>query len=116
LAGSHHFEGGMKDGVFSVSFSPDGKFLASGSWDNKVKVWEVGSWREVATLRGHGGSVWSVTFSPDGKFLASGSGDGTVKVWEVGSWREVATLRGHEERCCQSPLVLTGSFWLRGVG
>jgi WD40 repeat protein len=94
--------------VSSVSFSPDGKFLASGGGDDRtvkvseigrlewtVKVWEVGSWREVATLRGHGDSVTSVSFSPDGQFLASGSWDETVKVWEVGSWREVATLRGH---------------------
>jgi len=85
--------------VGSVSFSPDGKFLALGSWDltihGTVKVWEVGSWREVATLMRHGYPVYSVSFSPDGKFLASGSRDKTVKVWEVGSWREVATLRGH---------------------
>jgi len=80
--------------VFSVAFSPDGKFLASGSGDGTVKVWEVGSWRAVTILKGHRGRVFSVAFSPDGKFLASGS-DETVKVWEVGSWREVATLRGH---------------------
>ena len=70
--------------VSSVSFSPDGQFLASGSWDGTVKVWEVGSWREVATLRGHQDCVSSVSFSPDGNFLASGSLDTTVKVWEVG--------------------------------
>jgi len=70
--------------VLSVSFGPDGKFLASGSGDKTVKVWEVGSWREVATLKGHGRAVSSVSFSPDGKFLASGSDDKTVKVWEVG--------------------------------
>jgi WD40 repeat protein len=80
--------------VLSVSFSPDGKFLASGSRDETVKVWEVGSWREVATLN-HKWAVNSVAFSPDGKFLASGSNDKTVKVWAVGSWHKVATLRGH---------------------
>jgi WD40 repeat protein len=86
---------GHDDSVLSVNFSPDGKFLASGSRDKTVKVWEVGSWQKVATLKGHGGDVYSVSFSPDGKFLASGSEDCTVKVWEVGDWREVATLKGH---------------------
>jgi len=79
----------------SVAFSPDGKFLASAWGDKTVRIWEVGSWREVATLRGHEKHVLSVTFSPNGKFLASVGGDYTVRIWEVGSWREVATLRGH---------------------
>jgi WD40 repeat protein/predicted Ser/Thr protein kinase len=70
--------------VYSVTFNPGGEFLVSGSADDTVKVWAVGSWREVATLRGHQDWVSSVSFSPDGKFLASGSGDKTVKVWEVG--------------------------------
>ena len=70
--------------MYSVTFSPDEKFLASGSKDKTVKVWEVGSWREVATLKGHGGWVLSVSFSPDGKFLASGGSDQTVHVWKVG--------------------------------
>jgi WD40 repeat protein len=75
---------GHEYGVPSVTFSPDGKFLASGSLDETVKIWKVGNWREVATLREHEDSVQSVTFSPDGKFLASGSLDKTVKVWGRG--------------------------------
>jgi WD40 repeat protein len=83
--------------VLSVFFSPNNKFLASGSWDMTVKVWKVGSWRRIVTLREHRDLVWSVSFSPDGKFLASGSWDKTVKVCEVGSWKEVATLLGYKE-------------------
>jgi WD40 repeat protein len=99
-----------------ITFSPDGKFLASGSWrDTTVKVWEVGSWREVATLRGHGDVVHSVSFSPDGKFLASGSGDTTVKVWEVGSWQEVATLK-HERTVNSVAFSPDGKFLASGSG
>jgi WD40 repeat protein len=105
---------GHEDQVNSVTFSPDGKFLASGSLDRTVKVWEVGSWREVTTLRGHENWVWSVTFSPDGKFLASGSSDKTVKVWEVGSWREVTTLRGHEDQVSSVSFSPDGKFLASG--
>jgi uncharacterized protein with WD repeat len=105
---------GHGNSVESVTFSPDGKFLASGGYDETVKVWEVGSWREVATLRGHGSVVESVTFSPDGKFLASGSYDETVKVWEVGSWREVATLRGHGDVVWSVTFSPDGKFLASG--
>ena len=80
--------------VYSVSFSPDGQVLASGSYET-IKLWDVGSRREIATLKGHSNWVRSVSFSPDGQVLASGSDDHTIKLWDVGSRREIATLKGH---------------------
>ena len=81
--------------VFSVSFSPDGATLASGSWDGTVKLWDVATGEIIATLEGHTDVVRSVSFSPDGATLASGAGDGTVKLWDVMTGEPIATLEGH---------------------
>ncbi|MEA5567378.1 WD40 repeat domain-containing protein, partial [Anabaena sp. UHCC 0399] len=66
---------GHSSSVVSVSFSPDGKTLASGSLDNTIKLWNLETGKEIRTLTGHSNPVWSVSFSQDGKTLASGSGD-----------------------------------------
>ena len=59
----------------SVSCSPDGKTLASGSYDKTIKLWNLDTFAETKTLSGHSDSVSSVSFSPDGKTLASGGGE-----------------------------------------
>jgi WD40 repeat protein len=79
----------------SVAFSPDSKYLASGSIDKTVKLWRIESQKEVTTLIGHSDRVCSVAFSPDGKYLVSGSWDSMVKLWSVESQKEVTTLQGH---------------------
>ena len=86
---------GHSDPVYSVAFSPDGRTLASGSYDNTIKLWDVQSQREIATLTGHSDPVYSVAFSPDGRTLASGTWDKTIKLWDVQSQRQIATLTGH---------------------
>ncbi|MEH2117047.1 serine/threonine-protein kinase [Nostoc sp.] len=71
--------------------------LASGSWDNTIKLWDVNTGKEIRTLVGHANWVNSVTFSPDGKFLASGSADCTIKLWQVHTGIEIQTLIGHSD-------------------
>jgi WD40 repeat protein len=74
---------GHNNSVRSITFSPDGKYLASGSDDTTVKLWSVESQKEIATLQGHRKDVTSVAFSRDGNYLASGSKDSTIKLWSV---------------------------------
>jgi hypothetical protein len=78
-----------------VVFSPDGKRLVSGSYDNTLKVWDAQTAQDTLTLKGHNNWVLSVAFSPDGKRLVSGSGDGTVKVWDAQTGQDTLTLKGH---------------------
>jgi WD40 repeat protein len=103
--------------VSSVVFSPDSRWLASGSNDRTVRLWDTSTvvngdidTVEVGVLSGHEAIVWSVAFSPDGRWLASGSGDpfsasGTVRLWDISPLLNAGTdapevaallLRGHE--------------------
>ena len=82
----------------SVAFSPDGRTLASGSYQ-EIKLWDAGSGQLKQTLKGHDDRVHSVAFSPDGSTLASGSGElseyGEIKLWDAGSGKLQQTLTGH---------------------
>ncbi len=88
--------GGHANAVRGVSFSPDGKMLASASDDNTVKLWNPAIGKEIKTLSGHTNVVWGVSFSPDGKMLASASADSTVKLWDTFTGKEIKTLSGHK--------------------
>jgi WD40 repeat protein len=78
--------------VWGVSFSADGRVLASGSHDNTVRLWDPATGACTRTLEGHTDSVWGVSFSADGRVLASGSRDNTVRLWDPATGACLATL------------------------
>ncbi len=86
---------GHQGWVNSVSFSPDGKTLASASSDGTIKLWSREG-RELHTLTGHSSRVNSASFSPDGQIIASASEDKTIKLWSR-EGKELKTLNGHSD-------------------
>ncbi|MEM9007320.1 MAG: TIR domain-containing protein [Cyanobacteria bacterium P01_F01_bin.86] len=72
---------GHQDAVWSAVYRPDGQLLASGGFDQVVRLWDKDG-TPIGQLEGHTDDIWSVAFSPDGTAIASGSSDGTVRLWD----------------------------------
>jgi WD40 repeat protein/serine/threonine protein kinase len=81
--------------VRSVSFSPDGSRVVTGSGDKTAKVWDAKTGADLHTLRGHLLGIQSVSFSPDGSRVVTGSWDKTAKLWDAKTGAELRTLLGH---------------------
>jgi WD40 repeat protein/serine/threonine protein kinase len=79
-------------GAQSAVFSPDGRWIASGSPDGKVRVWDATSGHQRFASPAHKSNVWSVAWSPSGRHLASASWDKTVKVWGFDPLRSAGVL------------------------
>jgi WD40 repeat protein len=88
---------GHDDVVFSLAFSPDGKRLASASFDTSVRLWDVQTHAMLKGYHHHSDFVYSVAFSPDGKQLVSASKDRTVQLCEVETAKSVFTFSGMNE-------------------
>ena len=87
--------------VNSVTFSPDGATLVSGSMDifdtdtGSVQLWDADTSVHKRTVTEHKGSVMSLAFSPDGTMFTCGSDDRTIRLWDTATWAHKQTLTGH---------------------
>src|SRR5262249_27356526 len=79
----HEFE------VTCVAFGPNGKELASASYDKTIKIWNPATGKCLKTLSGHKYSVFSLAFHPDGKSIASGGMDKMIRIWDLESCKTV---------------------------
>ncbi|MFI6735119.1 hypothetical protein ACIBI9_19510 [Nonomuraea sp. NPDC050451] len=88
-----------KEWVSAVSFSPDGRLLATAHSDGTARLWNAGTRRRIAELRGHDDDVRAVAFSPGGELLVTGSADRKARLWDVRTGQAVRQpLTGHTDK------------------
>lgn len=107
---------GHSDWVSALAISPDGKTIASGSFDKTIKLWNSANGQLIRTLSQHTKGVISLAISPDGKTLISGSWDETIKLWSLNTGELIYTLKGHTGSVqslaitADSQTLISGSF------
>lgn len=94
---------GHTDRVYAISYSPDGRWLASASLDGTVKIWDMQS---LETPLAHDIRIspqdsaygaTTVTFSPDGRFLAAANAEGEIILWDAVTWQEIKRIEAHPQ-------------------
>lgn len=84
--------------LYTMSFSADGRVLATGGENGAIKFWSTQTWTCLNILTGHSDRLWSISFSPDGKFLASGGDDLSVRIWDIDTGTCLRNWLAHQSR------------------
>ena len=82
-------------GVLSVSWSSDGKRIASSSWDNTVRIWDAATGKNLLELKRSPNDVSNVSWSGDGTRITTGDGDSMVRIWDAATGKNLLELKGH---------------------
>ena len=105
---------GHRGAITSVSISPDGRYVLTGSWDTTARLWEMKSGLEIRRFEGHTCWVSSVSFSPDGRYALTGSGDKTARLWDTEKGMEIRKFDGHLDYVTSVSFFPDGRFVLTG--
>ena len=81
--------------AWSVAFSNDGKYLATGHVDGIIRLWDLSNSQQIKTLKGHTSGVNSVCFNPHDETIVSSSDDKTVRIWNINTGQCLKIFRGH---------------------
>jgi transcription initiation factor TFIID subunit 5 len=98
-----------------VKFHPNCSYIATGSSDRCVRLWDINSGHSVRLFTGHTAPVYAVAFSPNGRLLASASEDGQIFVWDLAAGKRIAALTKHTsvvwalDFSAESTLLVSGS-------
>jgi WD40 repeat protein len=87
---------GHTDRITAVAWSPDGKYIASASYDKTVQIWNATNGKHLMTYQGHNARVNSIAWSPDSKHLVSASNDQSAQVWEATTGKQLCSYGGHK--------------------
>jgi WD40 repeat protein len=109
-----------------VAFSPDGRFLLTGSWDSTARLWDAATGQQLRSFKVPPAWVTSAAFSPDGHFVVTGSNDGIARLWDAATGKNVHSFDAHIGASPNIPVhvayspdghfLLTGSDDLTGSG
>ena len=88
---------GHSKSVASVAYNPNGQILASGSYDNTIKLWNLTKNKEIRTFKGHSAWVAGVAITPNNRSLVSSSYDNTIKLWNLVNGKPIRTFKGHSD-------------------
>lgn len=97
-----------------VQFSPDGRYIVSGSFDKKIKLWDGYTGDFMYTFDGHVGPVYLISWSVDSRYLVSGSQDSTLKLWDIKTRKLMMDLPGHADQVYALDWDINGNYVASG--
>ncbi|HLO17147.1 MAG TPA: hypothetical protein VK206_20095, partial [Anaerolineales bacterium] len=106
---------GHTDDTFGAVFSPDGKYVLTGSLDKTARLWDVQTGKEVRQLIGHSDAVDDVAFSPDGKYVATASWDQTARLWDAQTGKQLQ-IYNHSIWLSRVAFVPDGKYIITATG